>query len=149
MKFKWMSRKEAEFISANPMSCLFEGYIPAENVALISITDPNKEPAKIECSYWYKTLALSFYDEREGSVLLNRENYPTFNAKIAHEIFTFVESIELKCPNIWIHCEHGRSRSAAIAAALARIYSCELDLPCIGYNDHVYNTMIKTFYDSI
>lgn len=149
MKFRWMSRQEAEYISADPIHCIFEGYIPATHVALISITDPNKEPAKIESRYWTKILRLSFYDEREGSVLLNRDNYPTFNESVAKQVLQFVESLETEVSEIWIHCEHGRSRSAAIAAFLALIYNAKLEKPCIGYNDHVFNTLMKQFYNSV
>ena len=121
MKIRIKNRKALEKISASP----FE-----ENVAIISITDVDDVPVNLK--YLPKgVLSISFNDV-DNDVMIDEigrthtdderifiENkYHMLTDEQANQIATFYFSVCDKVDCIICQCEHGQSRSAAVAAAI-------------------------------
>ena len=116
-----MSRKAIEKLSASP----FE-----ESTALISITDAGYTFANLQ-NPPAKLLQVAFDDvdndifKDELGSSENKEEYLKFEKKYnmltdnqASEIADFIKSAFDSCEVIICQCEHGQSRSAAVAAAI-------------------------------
>ena len=121
MKIRIKNRKALEKISASP----FE-----ENVAIISITDVDDVP--VDLKYLPKgVLSISFNDVDNDVMIDEIGRTPTDDERIfienkyhmltdeqANQIATFYFSVCDKVDCIICQCEHGQSRSAAVAAAI-------------------------------
>ena len=122
MKIRITSRKKIEEFCRNPMQ---------EETALISITDHDNSFATLE----YKPqhlLQLAFDDvpagdgfiEEEGRKLTDEEiaelekAYHSITSEQVQQIVDFYHSIKSSADLLICQCEHGQSRSAAIAAAI-------------------------------
>ena len=86
--------------------------------AVISITDPGSENARLSTKNRVAVLRLKFHD-------LDRP-YPgyeddLFTPSMAREVIEFVTTWRPKIKTLLLHCEAGISRSAATAAFVAKI----------------------------
>lgn len=103
-RIHFMSRYEAEGLYVNPRG------------AIISITDPGSQPARLDGHI--QILRLTFYDldkpvERFTEV---------FTEEHAEQILDFVSGVRDQIDTLVVHCEAGISRSCAVAAALTRLF---------------------------
>lgn len=120
-KINWLSQENAVRMT------------PTKNQAMISITNPDADLAQLHPS-WKNLIRLQFDDsDREGQRL--------FNIRDAQTIVEFVERLEY-CEEeyeLYIHCEHGVSRSAGVALAISDMYYIpEMIKGYSLYNRHVY-----------
>lgn len=122
MKIKIASRKNIEKFCQNPMK---------RQTALISITDYDGDFAALEHKPQY-LLQLAFDDVPVGDGFIEEEGRDLTDAEIAelekqyhsitdeqiYQIVSFYNTVK-DCADLLIcQCEHGQSRSAAIAAAI-------------------------------
>lgn len=122
VKIKIMSRRKVEDFCLNPMQ---------ERTALISITDYDNAFANLKYKPEY-LLQLAFDDvpvgdgfiEEEGRKLTDIEiselelRYHSITAEQIEQIVNFYTEVKEKSDLLIVQCEHGQSRSAAIAAAI-------------------------------
>lgn len=101
-----MSRTEAQRTSKILMS----------PTAIISITDPEQKPANIfHNANIVGLLRLQFHDEE-----VNQNGFVAMNANDARDVAYFYNSVKKKASFLIVHCEAGISRSAGVAAAIAK-----------------------------
>lgn len=98
------SRESAESLSGRP------------DMAVISITDPGTEQAKLAPDFDH-VLRLSFFDAVPADEYLPAPMPGLFDRHMAHRISEFVEKLHAAPDDlsIVVHCEYGVSRSAAVA----------------------------------
>ena len=122
MKIRISSRAKIEEFCQNPIT---------EKVALISITDFDCPFASLK-NKPHKLLQIAFDDvpvgdgfiEEEGRKLSDVEiaelekRYHSITDEQVHQIATFYDSVKENVDVLICQCEHGQSRSAAIAAAI-------------------------------
>ena len=122
MKIRIMSRRKIEDFCLNPMQ---------EQTALISITDFDNTFANLKHKPQF-LLQLMFDDvpvgdgfvEEEGRKLSQKEiidleiKYHSITDNQVEEIVNFYSAIQESADLLICQCEHGQSRSAAIAAAI-------------------------------
>ena len=122
MKIKISSRKNIEDFCRNPMQ---------HNTALLSITDYDNSFANLKYQPQY-LLLLAFDDvpvgdgfiEEEGRKLTDIEiselevRYHSITTEQVEQIVNFYTEVKEKVDLLIVQCEHGQSRSAAIAAAI-------------------------------
>lgn len=140
----WMSRVDAMKIQ------------PKSTEALISVSNPDN-PAQVNSSWApSKLLRIGCHDADEdkrhslgdinhqgiGSIIINCK---LFNEQDAREIIKFVRDNKNKVETIYVHCDAGISRSAAIAKFIAGIYNLEFPDHYMLYNKLIYTTLTNTF----
>ena|SRR3990167_2812669 len=123
MKFKTFSRE------------LIELWIPKENCAIISISDPGSEPVILNVNKLVKgVLRLSFHDidnfPAEILPLFEKEGIVLFSYKHADKIVKFICNNLNEISLIACNCEAGISRSRGVIAALSKAI--------IGNDDKVF-----------
>jgi predicted protein tyrosine phosphatase len=112
---------------------------------VISVTDPEKPPALLPASpHCLGVLRLQFHDihkPQDGYVLMSSEQ--------AMQIISFTEEWYEKAALFVVHCEGGISRSASIAAALAKWWFGENDFFFEEYipNAYIYALVMETISD--
>lgn len=102
-----------------------------EETAVISMTDSDLE--FVELAFKPKYLLQLSFDDVDNDVFIDElgrmpandeerqkieEKYHMFTDSLAKEIADFYKSVENKAELIICQCEHGQSRSAAVAAAI-------------------------------
>ena len=133
MKIEILNRLDVQEISRKPFK---------EKTALISITDYDDEYAELEFKPEY-LLQIKFDDvdndiflDLQGKALPEEKHkdiaikYHIITDEQAKEIADFIMNIKDKAEFIICQCEHGQSRSAAVAAAIS---------------EYLYNEGIKIF----
>jgi predicted protein tyrosine phosphatase len=117
------------------------------NSFVISITDPNYKMAKINQEE-KNILRLQFYDidqiiKEEGVIL-----YPISDNQ-CEQIKYFVEYNFKNIIDLYVHCEAGISRSAGIAAAIAKYYFGDDSKYFKKYlpNKYCYNKLLNKFME--
>ena len=133
MKIEILNRLDVQEISRKPFK---------EKTALISITDYDDEYAELEFKPEY-LLQIKFDDvdndiflDLQGKALPEEKHkdiaikYHIITDEQAKEIADFIMNIKDKAEFIICQCEHGQSRSAAVAAAIS---------------EYLYNDGIKIF----
>lgn len=121
MKIRICSRKAIEKMAKEPFG---------EKTALISITDSGWTFAELKNAPEY-LLCLAFDDvdndifDKDEKGILDKENrmnierkYNMFSDEQARKIAEFYFKVKGKAENLICQCEHGQSRSAAVAAAI-------------------------------
>ena len=126
MKIKIMSKRAIEKYMSEPLE---------EKTAVISITDFSGEFANLlHAPQWLHQVA---FDDVDNDVMIDEvggkptdeerilieEKYHMFSDKQAQEIANFYRSICDDADCIICQCEHGQSRSAAVAAAIMEFRS--------------------------
>lgn len=110
MKFRIMSRQSAESFETK------------DSHAVISITDPTAENAKLPEQESRKgLLRLKFHDVDRELNIPGVKIVP-FSNEDAKKIVEFVAQVKDSVELIVCHCEAGISRSAGVVAALKRIF---------------------------
>lgn len=112
-------------------------------IAIISITDVNAPLANIQANTNIRTCIRAqfddVYEDERNAMTAAQANF------IANEIELAMNNFEID--QIWVHCEAGVARSAAVAAALAmRFYGNDEAIfanPTYYPNRHVYFTMLE------
>jgi predicted protein tyrosine phosphatase len=137
----WMPRAKAEIIS------------PKTSEAIISISVPD-DPAQLS-SNWSRSrlLRLQFHDaDTEGNVTLmphqqisDHGRAVLFNERDARNVIEFVEENKNRVETIYVHCDAGISRSAAIAKFIAGLYKLPFPESYMIYNKHVYRVLTNTY----
>lgn len=103
-KVFYTSRQHAESLPGNP------------STAVISITDPGQTEAQLSAEF-KDVLRVAFYDAEPADEYLPAPIPGMFDQMMAREIGSFTEKLQ-SAPDdtaIIVHCEHGISRSAAVA----------------------------------
>ena len=92
-----------------------EAFSGAPETAVISITDPGSPPARLDPKFG-PILRLSFYDAVPADEYLPAP-MGLFDHGMARQVLDFVGQLHATEPvtAILVHCEFGRSRSAAVA----------------------------------
>lgn len=129
-----------------------EGIIPRSTDAMISISVPN-DPANLN-RLWARDrlLRLQFHDaDDEGNInlMLGQTIWGTIKAKLfsqndAKQIIEFVEGNKNKVDTIFVHCDAGISRSAAVAKFIAEMYKLDFPESYSIYNKYVYRVLRNT-----
>jgi predicted protein tyrosine phosphatase len=92
--------------------------------AVISIKNPDMSPLEFPTANCLGVLALDFddADRQPDQSPMAREStkYTLFTAEMAEKVWDFVEGVWDKADVLLIHCNHGMSRSPAVAAAIAK-----------------------------
>jgi predicted protein tyrosine phosphatase len=126
MKIVIRSRKSLENMSKRPFS---------KGVAIISITDVNDTPVDLE--YKPNFLLRLAFDDVDNDVFADEsfdeltqeeiagieKRYNMFSEEQADEIASFYENNKTNISLLICQCEHGQSRSAAVAAAILEFRS--------------------------
>jgi predicted protein tyrosine phosphatase len=113
--------------------------------AVISIREPGSDqPAIPRNEHCRGILRLSFHDvdrEADGKLL--------FTAADAREILAFVTRVRPEIETLVVHCEAGISRSAGVAAALAKVYDGSDGFFFEHYipNRLVYSTLLRAWQE--
>lgn len=96
-----------------------------DNYAVISITDPDQEDAKIQGTS--HILRLRFLDITDEDVDINHKHL-LFSEQHAQQALAFVHNFDnQKVEKLFIHCEAGVSRSAAVALSLYTALNCNFN----------------------
>lgn len=111
-----------------------------QSTALISISCPG-DPAPLQDG-WGPILRLEFSDlDKQEQVDWYRKNTPTkvalFSREQAQAIIDFIDALPQTVTQVFVHCDAGVSRSAAVA----RFVSQKLDCPLVG-NDRLANAHV-------
>ena len=126
MKILIKSRKEIELLSRKPFQC---------KTLLISITDVNDTPVKLTNEPEY--LIRVTFDDVDNDVIVDEigknateeekvlveQKYNMISREQAHEIAKTYYNHKDEINTLICQCEHGQSRSAAIAAAILEFRS--------------------------
>ncbi len=118
------------------------------NVAFISIHSSKGVPAGLKPG-WGGVIHLAFddvvpgLDPRTGLVTLGGANIVPFNESHAKKLLEFVDGLHECINHVYVHCDAGISRSAAVARFLSVRHAC----PLIGddryANSHVLSVLNK------
>ena len=132
----YTSRQHAESLPGNPAT------------AVISITDPGQTEAQLS-SRFKDVLRVSFYDAEPADEYLPAPVPGMFDQMIAREIGSFAEKLQ-NAPDdtlIIVHCEHGISRSAAIALFIEALSAAPLKAKEFTYdaNPWVIDRMLRAY----
>lgn len=93
---------------------------PPANSLLISVFDRKSGPLPAHHPDWGEVLELRFHDNLEGTLGLE-----LFQESQAKQVFDLLAR-HPNCDEVVVHCDHGSSRSAAIALYLAGAHN----VPC-------------------
>lgn len=131
--------KKVGFISRN----MAEGVLPKyeDRASIISINSDNNL-AKLDAGWLNKHYVIFSDIDREYP------EYPKeklFNEEQAIEIIKFIDSIKDDTELMFVHCDAGISRSAAVAKFIADIYELPFNHKYSLYNKHVYSTLWSAY----
>lgn len=126
--------------------------IPSRNHGMISISCPS-DPAELN-QLWTRErlLRLQFHDaDDEGNInlMLGQKVMGTIGAKLfsqsdAKQVIEFAENLKNQVDTIFVHCDAGISRSAAVAKFIAEMYSLRFPESYMLYNKYVYRVLRNT-----
>lgn len=126
-----------------------------DNVACISICDPDYEDSEFGC-HWFsnntdRVLNLDFYDILEYKLKDRTEIYGLTDEQ-AHILYEFIKKNVGK--DFYIHCAAGVSRSQGVARYIVDTYpeyysneSLRKENPCEFPNIHVVSLLKHLYYD--
>jgi len=114
-----------------------------KNWAVISITDPDDQPAKL-MDGWMAVHRLSFQDLDPTSSSEKKLRTRVLMTKDqAREIAAFVASVADDVEGILVHCQGGISRSAAVSKWIAEEYRLDFNHSYQLYNKYVYRLLVE------
>ena len=98
-----------------------------------------------EISYIYSDKMVTVLRVEFDDIMRPLKGMTLFNADIAEQIWKFVDWIHDEIDLLMVHCDSGISRSAAVAAAISKVYNghCTKYFNWYCPNQHVYKTMLK------
>ncbi|MCB5163162.1 hypothetical protein [Marinomonas algarum] len=134
-KVFFISQSEAEKLS------------PVEGAAIVSIVDPDKQPANLGA--WEHIHRDSFYDGgySEGTIRTMksafRKNYSSYiDSSQAERLSAFLDGLVASGANqIFVHCYYGESRSGAVAMYLRDKHGFTPNKPIEKPNRTVYDLL--------
>lgn len=118
--------------------------VPESNTILISVAGRDNDFIQVQAGY-KSILRLAFHDIKR-----ELKGFTLFDENHAKQIINFVNN-NLPIDTIYLNCEAGISRSAAIRVFLHEIFNKEFignRQPCDLYNKHVYS-VLKTAYKNL
>jgi hypothetical protein len=153
MDTKFLSRHEAETITRDFNNGFLRPSLERKNIALISIVSPDDEEGETSTpsldGFWYKVLYLRFHDidpTHCSDEWVAR--YTPFNETHILQIKEFLNSVENDVDGIWVHCEAGVSRSAAVAKYIDLKYDCKVFPESYSlYNKFIYGKLHHDYHD--
>ena len=128
-----MSQRQAENMKA------------PRSTALISITDPSREQARL-VSGWQSVLRVAFDDVDAMTFPGQDAHLQEITVDQVVEIASFVARASLNCKRLVVHCRHGVSRSAAVAKAVAEVAGARFPSEYDEYNRFVYFALKKAVH---
>jgi predicted protein tyrosine phosphatase len=135
-QISYTSRQHAESLTGNP------------GTAVISITDPGQADAKLSPQF-QNVLRLSFYDAEPADEYLPAPIPGMFDQMMAREIGSFAERLQKAADDtaIIVHCEHGVSRSAAVALFIEALSEAPLKAKEFTYdaNPWVIDRLLRVY----
>ena len=152
MKIVILNRPDIEELSLKPFK---------EGTALISITDYDENYAELE--YKPENLLQIRFDDVDNDIFLDLQGnvlpeekhkdiarkYHIITEEQAKEIADFVKNIKDKSQLIICQCEHGQSRSAAVAAAITE-YLCNDGIKIFSSDEYFPNKVVfRKVYSSL
>jgi predicted protein tyrosine phosphatase len=135
MKFSVRSRQTAKFFRPTTWKA-----------AVISITEPGGPLAEFDYPFKH-VLRLQFDD-----ITKRIDGRYAFTSDDAKKILKFMAGVEGKVNEVLVHCEAGISRSAAVAAALSKIYNgddTEFYGPRYRPNSLIYRVLLDEHFGPI
>lgn len=121
-----------------------EQKLGAQNLALISITQPNTPPAALKTG-WHSVLKIQFDDTNPEIITLKKRKTPRVAITLtdAIKIVKYVHETASAVEEIIVHCQGGISRSAAVAKWIAETYDLAFDHKYDLYNKYVYRLLLE------
>lgn len=116
-----------------------QNMIPMPNWAAVSISEQTETKLK---DGWYAVHRAYFHDV-DPSVNKTDEPHILMNANHAEDIVHFVESVAPHIEILFVNCQGGISRSAAVAKWVAERFDLPFDQNYEQYNQHVYKLMCE------
>jgi len=114
-----------------------EQMAPPAATAIISITDPNRSPARLRDG-WSAVLRVSFVDSDPVTFADEGEVPGSISEDEVAAIAAFAAEQARRCQRIVIHCRHGVSRSAAVARAVCQAAQLPFPPSYERYNRYVF-----------
>lgn len=74
--------------------------------------------------------------------------YRLFDSYNAVSILKFLKEHQNDTHDVFVHCEAGISRSAAVAKFIAHIYNLPFNETYSVYNRHVFSTLMRVYGES-
>jgi hypothetical protein len=151
---KFLSRKEAEGITtAYNAGIMYSSEVPYDKkIAIISVVspaEPGEDPASLVTKldgFWYKVLRLQFHDIDPSHCSPERiAQHKPMTEEHARQIIAFLLEVENDADEIWVHCEAGISRSAAVAKFIATVYGSFFPESYSLYNKHVFSILRRVY----
>jgi predicted protein tyrosine phosphatase len=121
---------------------------PAKASVLISITDPQSNPAVFRCG-WGSILRISFDDVDPITFPGPDGHSKKITTDQVKEICEFVAAHHRKIRRVIVHCKHGISRSAAVARVIAEAIKVYFPLSYVEYNHFVHETLRVPMHDAM
>lgn len=123
---------------------------PDQHTAVISITDPGSEPARLQDG-WLAILRVQFRDinmDQEMSPFLRADivkTRPPMRLDDAVRIIGFVRGVlAVGARGFLVHCEAGISRSAAVAKWIGERYGAmPTDHELVAHNRYVHRMLVE------
>ncbi len=112
---------------------------PLESWAAVSISEQTETKLK---QGWYAVHRAYFHDV-DPSVNKTNEPHILMNSSHAEDIVHFVESVAPHVDVMFVNCQGGISRSAAVARWVAARFDLPFDPHYAQYNKHVYRLMCE------
>ena len=117
-----------------------EGMRPPRATALISITDPARQPARIGDG-WHSVFRVSFDDVDPVTFPGQDGHLCAIESQQVADIAAFVAEHIHRCRRLVVHCRHGVSRSAAVAKAIAEVCDAPFPADYDDFNEFVYSVL--------
>ena len=114
-----------------------EGMHLPRTTALISITDPARQSAKIGGG-WHSILRVTFDDVDPVTFPGQDGQMRAISSQEVAVIAAFVAEHIQSCRRLVVHCRHGVSRSAAVAKAIAEVCDAPFPADYEEFNQFVY-----------
>lgn len=138
LNIQFFSREVAESLDGEPKTGMISISSPSD-------TGPNRSPgvpAKI-CPGWGALLRLEF-DDITPSIKHKFGHYTLMTEEQAREILDWLEVNLPNLDTIYVHCEAGISRSAAVAKFIGETYSLPFSFSEVRFaNDHVHRLLTQ------
>lgn len=126
--------KEVHFLSRSQAVTM----APYGREGIISITSPGEGPAKLRKG-WRRVLRLQFHD-----ILRVIPRRTLFGDEHADAILDWLEKVDEYLDTLYVHCQAGKHRSAAVAKFIAERYDLSGGVRIYGeHNQRVFRILVR------